>query len=113
MPETVFTRALKKMSLAELRDVWRAEVEGRFDATLPPRERFTNWYRRQRNEAFLDRLDRLSVREKSAAWLRIIADEPLDEILPPPPASPMTPAVPKKEDDVNATHRTRSRRPPA
>jgi hypothetical protein len=84
MTDTAFARALRKMSLPELRALWAAEVEGRLDATLPPKERFAAWYRRQKREAFLDRFGRLSLVEKSDAWLRIIAGEPMDAILPPP-----------------------------
>jgi hypothetical protein len=70
------------MSLAELRGLWQAIVDGRLDATLPPKERFAAWYRRQRNAAFMDRFGRLSVTEMSDAWLRLVAGEDPDEILP-------------------------------
>lgn len=82
MTDTAFTRALRKMSLPELRDLWRAEVDGRLDATLPPKERFACWYRRQKHAAFTDRFSRLSVTEMSDAWLRLAAGEGPDDILP-------------------------------
>jgi hypothetical protein len=80
--DTAFSRALRRMSLPELRALWAAEVDGRLDATLRPKERFACWYRRQMNAVFMERFSRLSAKEASDACLRLAAGEDVDEILP-------------------------------
>jgi hypothetical protein len=110
--DTTFSRALRRMSLPELRDLWAAIVDGRLDATLPPRERFAVWYRRQRDAEFAERFNRLSVKDMSDAWLRLIAGEDPDSILPPLPINTQPASEgagpPDEGHDVNATHRARS-----
>jgi hypothetical protein len=80
MSDSAFTRALRKMSMPELRVLWAAELDGRLDATLPPRERFVSWYRRQRREAFLAWMATLDVRQCAAVHGRLAAGEDPDAI---------------------------------
>jgi hypothetical protein len=52
-------------------------------AATTPRDRVALWYRRQKNKAFLDRFSRLDVREQTNIYLRYLAGEDVEHLLPP------------------------------
>jgi hypothetical protein len=91
------------MSMPELHALWQAELDGRLDANLPPRERFVAWYRRQKREAFMARFHRLPVQEMSKVYLRLAAGEDPDEILKELPSPPSDDAGPPNEGNNDRT----------
>jgi hypothetical protein len=85
--KTAFERALAKMSVAELKQLWTAVEErrlgGRFDPSLTDRQRLAAWARHQKWEAFKVRLAPLSLIEKSRIMLELEAGADPDTVLPP------------------------------
>jgi hypothetical protein len=76
--ETMFRRVLARMSSAEKQALYAAVVN---TPPADPRERLLWHARKERQERFMARFRRLSVRDAGAAWLRLAAGDDLDAIL--------------------------------
>src|SRR5262245_20885618 len=89
MTDLAFTRALLKMSMPELRALWQAELDGRLDATLPPRERIAAWHRRQKREVFFERRSRCPLLEQARIHQELVKGTDPDEVFNGMSASPI------------------------
>jgi hypothetical protein len=78
-----FTRALRRLSLGELKALYRRVADGELDQTLEPRERLAAWYRHERRRAFMERVGRLDTHGRQRVYMALLGGEDPEPFLPP------------------------------